>query len=398
VVLDVLAGRPFCAVRHLKGTEAMLRQFPAMLAVAVTGVLALGACSGDSEDPAVSQAGDAAAAAAAAASPGRIGVILPDSATSARWVTADQPFLENAFKRAGVGYEIQNAQGDKARFQAIAEKMIASGVRVLLITNLDNESGAAVIRLAASARIPVIDYDRLTLGGGAKYYVSFDNVAVGTTIGQGLLSCLKAADVDTGGVVEMNGSPDDNNATLFKQGYDKAIRQAGFDVVADHAVPAWNNSIAGLMFEQAALTQKGKFVAVAAANDGLAGAVVSVLQRNGLAGEVLVSGQDATDEGLQRILLGTQCNTVYKAVKKEADAASRLAIALATGDAAGADALASDVASDIETGAGVKSILLQPQGITKKNVKDVIADGYTTKEKVCTTPKLQQACAEAGIP
>ena len=369
----------------------MRKQFVAVLAVGVAGVLTLSACGDDDSGS------DGTGTAGSSASAGKVGVILPDTASSARWETADRPLLEAAFKAAGVEADIQNAQGDKAKFQTIADGMISSGVKVLLITNLDNETGAAVIKKASAVGVPVIDYDRLTLGGGAKYYVSFDNVAVGATIGQGLVSCLKAADVTSGGVVELNGSPDDNNATLFKQGYDKAVKDGGYTVVADQAVPGWDNTTAGTIFEQIFTAQKGKFVAVAAANDGLAGAVVAVLQRNGLAGKIPVSGQDATDEGLQRILLGTQCNTVYKAVKKEADAASKLAIAVATGDTASATELAGDVSLDIETGLAVKSVLLQPQGITRKNVKDVIADGYTTKEKVCTTPELQAACAEAGI-
>jgi D-xylose transport system substrate-binding protein len=370
----------------------MRKQFVAVLAVGLAGVLTLSACGDDDSGDNGSGGGGTASASA-----GKIGVILPDTASSARWETADRPFLENAFKEAGVEYDVQNAQGDKAKFQTIADGMISSGVKVLLITNLDNETGAAVIKKASAVGIPVVDYDRLTLGGGAKYYVSFDNVAVGGSIGEGLISCLKAANVTTGGVVELNGSPDDNNATLFKQGYDKAIKDAGYTVVADQAVPGWDNTTAGTIFEQIFTAQKGKFVAVAAANDGLGGAVVSVLQRNGLAGKIPVSGQDATDEGLQRILLGTQCNTVYKAVKKEADAASKLAIALAKGDTAAADGLATDVSKDTVSNADVPSVLLEPQGITKDNVKDVIADGYTTKEKVCTTPELQQACTEAGI-
>jgi D-xylose transport system substrate-binding protein len=370
----------------------MRKQFVAVLAVGVAGVLTLSACGDDD-----SGSDGAGGTAGSSASAGKVGVILPDTASSARWEQADRPLLEEAFKAAGVEADIQNAQGDKAKFQTIADGMISSGVKVLLITNLDNETGAAVIKKATSAGVPVIDYDRLTLGGGAKYYVSFDNVAVGTAIGEGLVSCLKGANVTTGGVVELNGSPTDNNATLFKQGYDKAVKDAGYTVVADQAVPDWNNTTAGTIFEQIFTAQKGKFVAVAAANDGLGGAVVSVLQRNGLAGKIPVSGQDATDEGLQRILLGTQCNTVYKAVKKEADAASALAIALAKGDTAGADSQASDVSKDTETGQDVKSVLLEPQLITKENVKDVIADGYTTKEKVCTTPELQAACTAAGI-
>ena len=362
-----------------------------ILAVLAAGVLALSACGSDDDTSGSGSGGGDEAA------PGKIGVILPDTASSARWESADRPLLEAAFKEAGVEYDVQNAQGDKSKFQTIADGMISSGVKVLVITNLDSETGTAVIKKANEVGIPVIDYDRLTLGGGASYYVSFDNVKVGTAIGDGLLSCLKDAGTDTGGVVLLNGSPTDNNATLFKEGYQKAITGAGYNVVADQAVPDWDNTQAGRIFEQIFTGQKGKFVAVAAANDGLGGAVVSVLQRNGLAGKVPVSGQDATDEGLQRVLLGTQCNTVYKAVKKEAEAAAKLAVALSSGDTAGADSQASGTTKDTTSNADVKSVLLEPQGITKANVKDVIADGFTTKEKVCSTPELQKACADNGI-
>jgi D-xylose transport system substrate-binding protein len=369
----------------------MRRQFLGVLAASAASVLVLAACGGDDGGDTESGGGETAAEV------GKVGVILPDTASSARWETADRPLLQEAFDAAGVEADIQNAQGDKARFQTIADGMIASGVSVLIITNLDNETGTAVIQKANDVGIPVIDYDRLTLGGGASYYVSFDNVKVGETIGEGLLSCLQAAGTGSGGVVLLNGSPTDNNATLFKEGYEKVLTGAGYTVAADQAVPEWNNTEAGRIFEQIFTAQQGGFVAVAAANDGLGGAVVSVLERNGLAGQIPVSGQDATDEGLQRVLLGTQCNTVYKAVKKEADAAAELAIAIAQGDTGAADELATGTVEDTETGEEVKSVLLEPQGITKENVKDVIADGYTTKEKVCTTPALQQACTEAGI-
>jgi D-xylose transport system substrate-binding protein len=275
--------------------------------------------------------------------------------------------------------------------------MIGAKVDVLMIVNLDSDTGAAVIKKAAAAGIPTIDYDRLSLGGGAQYYVSFDNVAVGTTIGTGLVDCLKADGKTSGGVIELNGSPTDNNATLFKQGYDKVIRDAGYTVVADQSVPDWDNTTAGQLFEQLNTKNNGKFVGVAAANDGLGGAVVSVLARNGLAGKIPVTGQDATDEGLQRILLGTQCMTVYKAVKKEADAAASLAIALAKGDTAAADALATKTTDDSVTGKAVKSVLLEPQLINKASVKDVIADGYTTVDKVCTTAELKAACTANGV-
>jgi ABC-type xylose transport system, periplasmic component len=94
---------------------------------------------------------------------------------------------------------------------------------VLVITDLDAGSGTAVIKKAQAAGVPVIDYDRLTLGGGAQYYVSFDNVAVGKLQGQGLQKCMTDKQAPKGAIVaELNGSPDDNNATLFAQGYNSS--------------------------------------------------------------------------------------------------------------------------------------------------------------------------------
>ena len=159
--------------------------------------------------------------------------------------------------------------------------------------------------------------------------MSFDNVAVGTAQGEGLVKCMQANGDNSGPVALLNGSPTDNNATLFKQGYEKAIKDAGYTIAADQSVPDWDNTKAGTIFEQMFTKANGKFVGVDSANDGLGGAVVSVLKRNGEAGKIPTTGQDATDEGLQRVLLGTQCMTVYKAIKKEADAAS------AAGDRAG---------------------------------------------------------------
>ena len=376
--------------------------FGAVAGLAAASLL-VAACGGSSSSDSSSSAAPAesASAAAPAASPaaaaGKACVILPDAASSARWETADRPFLEEAFTAAGVEYDIQNANGDKAKFATIADGMLASGCSALLIVNLDSPSAAAVIAKATAAGVPVIDYDRLTLGGGANYYVSFDNVAVGTTIGDGLVKCLNDAGTTDGPVALLNGSPTDNNATLFKQGYQAAIEAAGFTIAADQSVPDWDNTKAGTIFEQMYTKANGDFVGVAAANDGLGGAVIAVLDRNGQAGKIFVTGQDATDEGLQRVLLGTQCMTVYKAVKQEADAAAALAVALINGDTAAADALATGKTADSEAGTEVPSVLLVPQAIYPENVKDVIADGYTTADKVCTTDELKAACTKYGV-
>ena len=362
----------------------------ALLAVLVLA-FAVGACGDDEES------GGGGSADSGDKPEGKVGVILPDAASSARWETADRKFLGEAFKAAGVEYDIQNANGDKAKFSTIADQMINGGVTVLMLVNLDSPSAATVIKKATDQGIATIDYDRLTLGGNANYYVSFDNVAVGTNIGEGLVKCMQDNGDDSGPVALLNGSPTDNNATLFKQGYEKAITDAGYEIAADQSVPDWDNTKAGTIFEQMYTKVNGNLVGVASANDGLGGAVAAVLKRNGDTDKVPTTGQDATVEGLQRVLLGSQCMTVYKAIKKEADAASDLAISLIKGDKAAADELASGSVEDTETGEQVKSVLLEPQAIFPDSVKDVVADGFVSADDVCSNAALKKACDENGV-
>jgi D-xylose transport system substrate-binding protein len=197
-------------------------------------------------------------------------------------------------------------------------------------------------------------------------------------------------------VAELNGSPTDNNATLFKEGYDSVLKpkydSGEYIKGPDQDVPDWDNAKAGTIFEQM-LTEKKDIKGVLAANDGLGNAAISVLRKNKLNGQVPVTGQDATTQGLQNILLGDQCMTVYKAIKKEADAASELAISLAKGQP---PTTATSVTKDPESGKDVPSVLLTPQSITKENIKDVIADGFVTKADLCTA-EFAKACTDAGI-
>ena len=323
----------------------------------------------------------------------KIGVILPDTKSSARWETADKPLLEQAFKAAGVQYTIQNAQGDKTQFQTIADQMITSGANVLMIVNLDSGTGKAVLDKAKSQGVATIDYDRLTLNGGAQFYVSFDNVAVGKLQGEGLAKCLEAKGKKTGNIVYLNGSPTDNNATLFKQGYDGVLsKMPQYKKVADQSVPDWDNQQAGTIFEQMWTKQNGKIDGVLAANDGLGNAAIAILKKNHANGEVPVTGQDATVQGLQNILNGDQCMTVYKAVKQEADAAAKLAIGLAKGEQQSAP----NTLKDPESGKDVPSVLLQPVSITKDNVNDVVADGFVKKSELCAG-SFAAKCQAAGV-
>jgi D-xylose transport system substrate-binding protein len=325
----------------------------------------------------------------------KIGVILPDSKSSARWETADRKYLKAAFDAAGVDSDIQNAQNDKSAFQTIADQMITNGATVLMIVNLDSGTGKAVIEKAKSQGVATIDYDRLTLGGGADYYVSFDNTKVGQLQGQGLVKCLTDKGAQKPVIAELNGSPTDNNATLFKNGYDSVLKPK-YDANEyvkgpDRDVPEWDNTAAGTLFEQM-LTQKPDIAGVLAANDGLGNAAITVLKGQKLNGKVPVTGQDATVPGLQNILAGDQCMTVYKAVKKEADAAADLAISLAKGTKKSVAGKVTDPTAKKD----VPAVLLDPVAITKNNVKDVVTDGYVSTADLCKGD-FAAKCAEAGI-
>jgi D-xylose transport system substrate-binding protein len=319
---------------------------------------------------------------------GSIWVLLPDSASSARWETDDRRFFEGAFEAAGVDYNIVNAEGDSRTQQTQAEQAITAGAKVILLVNLDSGSGAAIIAQAREAGVAVVDYDRLTVEGpGADVYVSFDNVQVGATMGEVLEPLISAQD-GTPQVVLLNGGPTDNNATLFKEGY-VSYAQPHFDdgsweLVDDQWVPDWDNQQALVIFEQILTAAENNVTGVFAANDGLAQAVISAFQSAGIdpgdAG-IPISGQDATVGGMQNVLAGDQAMSVYKPIKAEAFAAAEAAIALLKGQ----DLAELTGGLVLNNGTNdVPFVALTPIGVTKDNVADtVIADGFRTWEEIC---------------
>jgi D-xylose transport system substrate-binding protein len=328
-----------------------------------------------------------------------IGVILPDTTTSPRWEANDKPSLSAAFDAAGIGYDIQNAQGDVNKFGQLCDQMIGEGVKVLLIVNLDQESGKACLDKATEAGVQSIDYDRLTPGGGASYYVSFDNVGVGKLMGEGLIAALDEAGKTQANIVYVNGAATDNNAALFKSGYEEAlaskIDSGDYTLVGDQS-GEWDATKAGTVFEQMYTDNGGKIDGVISANDTMAGGIIARLKAAGAAGQIPVTGQDASVEGLQNILLGYQAGTVYKNTNLEADAASQLAIALIEGDEDAAAELATGSVPDPDTGDDVPSALITPVWVTVENMQQVFDDGYATVEDVCTG-QVEKACADAGI-
>jgi D-xylose transport system substrate-binding protein len=361
------------------------RSTKAATAIAAALVFGLTACGGDSGGGDTGSGSDSSGEAS-----GKVGVILPDTESSVRWESFDRPYLEAAFEEAGVEADIQNAEGDADRMTTIAEQMITNGATVLAIVNLDSASGAQIEDAAAQEGVKTIDYDRLTLGGQAEAYVSFDNTEVGRLQGQGLAQCLGDKDAN---IAFLNGSPDDNNATLFADGAHEVLdAMTNYKQVAEQAVPGWDNQQAATIFEQMYTQANGDIQGVLAANDGLAGSVISILEKNDQAGKVPVTGQDATVEGLQRILSGDQCMTVYKSVREEANALADLAVALINGEDAGTN----DTVTDSEGGRDVPAVLLKPQAIFRDNVKDVVDDEFVKAADLCTGD-FADACSELGI-
>ncbi len=367
----------------------------AVLAAGLGLTMVLAACGQNAAAP---SSGGGSAPSAAPAGGVKVGVILPETKSSARWEGFDKPLLTAAMQAEGLDADIQNAQGDEQKFSTLADGMISSGVKVLVIAAISSESGAAVAAKAKAQGIPTIDYDRLSLGGTSDYYVSFDNEKVGALQGQGLADALK--DKQGAQVIEIEGAPTDNNATLFHNGQlsvlDPLYASGALKKVASQAIPDWDNQTGGTTFEQLLTANGGKVDGVVAANDGLAGAVITVLTKYGLNGQVPVTGQDATPDGLQAILRGDQYMTVYKPIKQEAEAAAKLTAALAKGDTAAADALATGSVDDTKGNRQVKSVLLTPQSITKDSVKTVIDEGQVKASEVCGG-NLAATCQQLGI-
>jgi D-xylose transport system substrate-binding protein len=325
---------------------------------------------------------------------GKVAVLLPDSKSSVRWETVDRPSLQKAFEDAGIEVEIQNAEGDKATQQQQAEQAITNGAKVLLLVNLDSGSGAAIAANAKSQGVKVIDYDRLTLDTDAQdYYVSFNNEKVGQLQGEGLVDCM--GDKKGAEIAVLNGSPTDNNATLFKKGYDSVINpkfdSGEWKEVDDQSVPDWDNQKALTIFEQILQKNNNQIDGVLAANDGLANAAISAIKQRKLP-QVPVTGQDATLQGIQNIVNGDQCMTVYKAIQKEASAAADLAIALAKGEEP--TAKTTPVNNNTHD---VPSVLLDPVPVTKDNIKEYTGEvDFPKVEEICAG-KAAAKCKEIGL-
>jgi D-xylose transport system substrate-binding protein len=310
-------------------------------------------------------------------------IILPDSASSPRWESGDRPALEAAFDEAGFESDIQNAQGDAAKYATIAEQQLAKGCGVMIL--VDHQGAAVQVTEDAQALdIPVIAYDRPI--AGADYYVSFDNEGVGALEGQSIVDGLKAAGKDpaTAKVVYVGGDPADGNAKMFYDGAVAVMSEAGI-TPAFETPGTWDGAKAQTAFEQAYTELGGNIDAVWVANDTNAAGVITVLDKNGKT--LPVSGQDASVAGLQNVLLGKQTATVYKPFKLEAAAASELAIALLNGETPSVDKELAD---------GTPFVAVTPVLVGPDEVQSVVDAGDAKAEDICTEA-VAAACEAHGV-
>lgn len=375
-------------------TTSISRRAGASIAVAVALATAAGcsSSSGSSKSSASSGSGSASSAAGGTTSSssgggsgkgGKIAFLMPCSTCAARFEDQDKPDFIKSVQQLDPSTQViaDNAQGSDATQISQAENAITNGAKVIVISPLDEATGAAIVAKAQAAHIPVIAYDGLLTGAKIQFYVSFDPKVVGQMQGKFLAGKLPHGS----NVVMINGDPTADTGRQFKAGALQALQPAftsgALKLAYTADTPQFDPAKAQQETDAALIKANNKVGGVLVANDGMAGGVVAALTSQHLAGKVLVTGQDATDAGLQRILTGTQTMSVYKSIPKEAQAAARVAVGLLQGKST---AVSSVATSSTDNGAGkVPSLLLPPQVITKSTVSIAITDGATTAAKLC---------------
>jgi D-xylose transport system substrate-binding protein len=429
----------------------MFRRFPKLGGLALVGALALVAAGCSSSSSSSAASGSSASASGSASATGsatvpsvsissftvhiaptmslfkalaaagtkganslQVGVVLPDTTSSTRWVDFDAPYLKQAFTAAGytsAQYRIQNAQGSDATQLSDATADINLGAKILIVCPLDGPTGVAIAKLAEQKGVTLIAYDRAIFQGTNTYYVSFDNEHVGELIGNGFNACVKSWGIKSPKVFVLNGGEDtDPNAISFASGYNKVVwgvpaktvaagktNSSGASLVGENFAPGWDNTKGGTIFQQE-YTAHPSINATIEANDGLANAVITDLKTAGVKPKsVPTTGQDATAQGMAWILQGYQCGSVYKAVYKEAQDSVAMATILLAGKTPPASLLNGKTVDPADSSTTEPASLLTPVWVTAANMQStVVADGFDTASQICSIAG-QAACSAAGI-
>ncbi|WP_247597541.1 substrate-binding domain-containing protein [Streptomyces sp. RKND-216] len=322
-----------------------------------------------------------------------IGLLLPENKTT-RYEAFDRPLITDKIKELCSDCEVKynNASQDTQQQKKQFDALVTQGADVIILDAVDATATKSWVDRAAEQGIEVVAYDRLA-EGDVSGYVSYDNEAIGKLQGEGMVKALgdDAADART---VMINGSPTDPNAALFKKGAHSVLDEQVGKIVYEQDIPDWSPDEANKKMS-AAITSLGKdgFDAVYSANDGMAGGIITALNKAGIS-DVPVGGQDAELAGLQRIVKGEQAFTIYKAIKPEAETTAQMAVALLEGKSIGKFA---PETVDSKSKKGIPSKLYGAKIVTKDNIKDtLVADGVYTVEEICTK-QVEKACKAVGL-
>lgn len=323
----------------------------------------------------------------------KIGLSFSDFATE-RWPIENAQMVQLLQKD---GYEVisQEADHDVKLQSDQIDNMVAQGVKGLIIIAEDGDAAVTPVEKAVAAGVKVIAYDRLIKTDKISAYLSFDNVAVGKAEADGVVKALglpgstKWTKDNPAKVVLSGGSPTDNNAILVRQGQKEILQpfidQGVIKIVADQWVDNWDAAKAETMMENILTAQQNKIDAVVASNDGTALGELQALKAQGLWGKVPISGQDATADGCNSIVLGGQTVTVFKDTRLLAPQAVKMIEALVHGQTPTGlqQYTLAQLTNDKSKTGNVMANFLPVVEVTKANVYDVIVkSGFQTYDAV----------------
>jgi D-xylose transport system substrate-binding protein len=310
-----------------------------------------------------------------------------DTLKEERWVR-DRDAFEAHCKKMDVECVITVADNKADKQANDVDNLLTQGIDALVIAPHDATQAASMVDKAKAKGVPVISYDRLINSDKIDLYISHQVPVIGRKIAEYALE-----KVPEGNYVMVYGAGTDNNAVIMRKEQESVLRAAKdsgkIKIVAEDYMADWKPELA-LNFAENALTQNSDNIqAFVVSNDGMAGGVVSALEKKGLAGKILVTGQDAALDGLQRIAQGTQTMTVYKPIVALASQAVEAAIKLAKKETLTTTPFMND---NERVKKEVPAILLEVTVVDKGNLMTtVIADGYAKYEDVYkNVPEVQR--------
>jgi D-xylose transport system substrate-binding protein len=331
---------------------------------------------------------------------GKVGVLLPRNPGRVRPVPPDVHLLTSALRDRGVTAEAATPATPSA-FITAAQRMIDHGATVLILDAIDDASGVTVERTARQAGVEVIDYDHLTLGGSARYYVSTDAESIGRLQAKTLTECLSDQGVVDPRIIIIDGGTDvDNGAVLLDKGVheelDPLVAAGQATIEEEASVTGWRSDQAATVFRVALDAAGGQVDGVLAASDDIADAVIGVLAQNRLDGQVVVAGQGSTAQGLRNIVTGRQSVTMFEDPRDEPEAAAQLAAALVVGRRPSLTGLAVRPFTDPQAPTRpLEAVLLPARVITRADVRDVVDAGALTTAEICAG--ITDSCSALGL-